>query len=194
VGPVPTLQGYSVRLRAPKDEELSVLFDWYNDPELVAPFDRFTLDTLASFRAGVAAAEADPRSLAPRFVVDRVEDDKPIGFVGYYDPHPVLETTDVWYVIGDSTARGKGFGKEAVGLLLDHLFHRFPRPRIGATCDVANIPSMRLLEGLGFRREGTFLAALFHHGAWHDIAVYGVTHEEWAARSRSVSVTRANPG
>jgi [ribosomal protein S5]-alanine N-acetyltransferase len=194
VGPVPTLQGYSVRLRAPKDEELPVLFDWYNDPEVVAPFDRFTLDTLVSFRAGIAAADADPRSLAPRFVIERVEEDRPIGLVGYYDPHPVLETTDVWYVIGDTAARGRGFGKEAVGLLVDYLFHRYPRPRVGATCDVANVPSMRLLEGLGFRREGTLLTALFHHGAWHDIAVYGVTREEWAERSRNVNITRAKPG
>lgn len=184
---VPLLQGYALRLRPPNDADLPVLFDWYNDPENVAPFDRFSLDTFASFESAVRAAPDDPRSLAPRFVIELVEGSRAIGFVGYYRPHPVLETTDVWYVIGDVAQRGKGFGKEAVGLLVDNLFHEVSLARVGATVDVANVASYRLLEGLGFRREGTMRSALFHHGSWHDVLVYGVTRVEWSETPRSLN-------
>ncbi|HXW66328.1 MAG TPA: GNAT family protein [Thermoplasmata archaeon] len=176
------LEGPAVRLRPLAAAEYPLLFSWYNDPEIVAPFDRFEVDTLDTFVAAVESAASDSASLAPRFVVERRERPGPIGFVGYYRAHPVLEYLDVWYVLGDRATRGKGYGREAVGLLVGHLFATTSVERVGATCDVENVPSFRLLEGLGLRREGLLRSALFHHGRWHDVLVYGVTRSEWKAR------------
>ncbi len=183
--PVPVLEGPSVRLRPPRSADLLTLFGWYNDPETVAPFDRFAVDRFDDFAASVEAAASDPRSLAPRFVVERKVGGQVIGFVGHYQAHPVLTLTDVWYVLGERQSRGKGYGREAVGLLVDYLFHDRDVPRVGATCDTSNEPSYHLLERRGFRREGTLRSALFHHNRWHDVALYGITREEWAARPRS---------
>ncbi|HKS59381.1 MAG TPA: GNAT family protein [Thermoplasmata archaeon] len=183
--PVPILEGKRIRLRAPQNADESVLYQWYNDPETVAPFDRFDIDTLDEFRAEVRRASSDPASLAPRFVVERREDSRVLGFVGHYRAHPVLELVDVWYVLGDPGERGKGYGSEAVGLLVDYLFHDLALVRVGATTDVENVASVKLLEHLGFQREGILRAALRHHGKWHDVAVYGVSRATWADRARS---------
>ena len=180
----PTLEGGAVRLRPPGSADFPRLFAWYNDPDIVAPFDRFTVDTVDELQAAVQRAPEEPASLAPRFVVERKSDGHLLGLVGYYRSHPVLEMTDVWYVLGDRSERGKGYGRESVGLLVDYLFHTFEIPRVGATCDVENAPSYKLLESLGFRKEGTLRSALFHHGGWHDVLVYGVTRPEWAERPR----------
>jgi RimJ/RimL family protein N-acetyltransferase len=177
------LEGAAVRLRPPRPDEYPLLFGWYNDPEVVAPYDRFTVDTMDSFVASVEGAPSDPTSLAPRFVVERKETPGAIGFVGHYRAHPVLEYVDVWYVLGDTTARGKGYGTGAVRLLIDHLFATTTLERVGATCDVENVPSYRLLDAIGLRRDGTLRSALFHHGRWHDVYVYGVTRPDWAAQS-----------
>jgi RimJ/RimL family protein N-acetyltransferase len=184
VNQVPLLEGYRLRLRSPQKSDMMVLFGWYNDPETVAPFDRFSIDSYEEFADAVAKAPQDPHSLAPRFVVERKDDGKVLGFVGHYQAHPVLEITDVWYVLAEPDERGKGYGKEAVGLLVDYLFHSQSLARVGATCDVENIPSARLLERLGFRKEGTLRSALHHHGLWHDVLVFGVTRPEWAERPR----------
>jgi RimJ/RimL family protein N-acetyltransferase len=178
------LEGPTVRLRPLDPVDYPLLFGWYNDPEVVAPFDRFSVDTLESFVASVESAAGDPTSLAPRFVIERREVPGPVGFVGYYDAHPVLEYVDVWYVVGDRSARGKGVGREAVGLLVDHLYATSSIERVGATCDVDNTASYRLAEGLDFRREGTLRSALFHHGRWHDVYVYGITRAERRDRPR----------
>ncbi len=178
------LEGPSVRLRPLVPGDYPTLFAWYNDPEVVAPYDRFAVDTLDSFVHSVETAPGNPASLAPRFVVERRDAPGPIGFVGHYFAHPVLEYVDVWYVLGDRGARGRGYGREAVGLLVDHLYATTSVERIGATCDVENVPSSRLVEGLGFRREGTLRGALFHHGRWHDVLVYGITRSEWKGRAR----------
>lgn len=187
---VPTLQGYELRLRAPRPADLMTLFGWYNDPETVAPFDRFAIDSYDEFVAAVEGAPDDPRSLAPRFVVERTNDRKVLGFVGHYQAHPVLELTDVWYVLAERSERHKGYGREAVGLLVDYLFHTTGLARVGATCDTDNAPSYKLLERIGFRKEGTLKVALFHHGRWHDVAVYGVTRSEWASAVRNANPIR----
>ncbi len=179
---MPVLEGPHLRLRPPAPDDYAAIFAWYNDPEIVAPFDRFTTDTYDGMARSIETAPDDPASLAPRFAVERRDTPGAIGIVGHYRAHPVLEFTDVWYVLGEPSARGHGFGREAVELMVTHLFATGTEQRIGATCDVANVPSYRLLEGLGFRREGTLRSALFHHGGWHDIYVYGVTAPEWAQR------------
>jgi RimJ/RimL family protein N-acetyltransferase len=173
------IEGSSIRLRPLVPSDYATIFDWYNDPEIVAPFDRFAVDTMESFVHSVETAASDAASLAPRFVVERREVPGAIGFVGHYLAHPVLEYVDVWYILGDRAARGKGYGREAVRLLVNHLYATVAVERVGATCDVENVPSYRLVEGLGFRREGTLQSALFHHGRWHDVYVYGITRAEW---------------
>jgi RimJ/RimL family protein N-acetyltransferase len=176
------LEGSSVRLRPLTAADYPLAFSWYNDPEVVAPYDRFSVDTMDGFVRAVESAARDPASTAPRYLVERRENASAIGFVGHYAAHPILEYVDVWYVLGDRSARGKGYGREAVRLLVDHLYGSTAVERVGATCDVENLASSRLVEGLGFRREGTLRSALFHHGRWHDVHVYGITREEWTER------------
>lgn len=178
------LEGNRVRLRPLIPADCPAVFAWYNDPETVAPFDRFSVDTFDEFSRAVASAADDPTSLAPRFAIEQKDEQKVVGAVGHYRPHPVLEYTDVWYVLGDRSARGRGLGSESVQLLTDHLFATNAAERVGATCDVDNVASYRLLEKLGFRHEGTLRSALFHHGRWHDVRVYGVIRAEWAAKAR----------
>jgi RimJ/RimL family protein N-acetyltransferase len=176
------LVGPNVCLRPARPADYEKVFEWYNDPEIVAPFDRFELDTWPGFVEAIESVASDPASTAPRFLVERTADERLLGFVGFYRAHPVLSLTDVWYVLGERSERGKGYGSEAVGLLVDHLFRTQELPRVGATCDVENVPSMRLLERLGFHHEGTLRQVLFHHTRWHDVRVYGLTRAEWKER------------
>lgn len=176
------LEGPTVRLRPARPEDAPRILGWYSDPERSSPFDRFAIDRADGIAAAIGSAATDPRSLAPRFLIVPRATDTPVGCVGHYAPHPVLEYLEVWYLVGAPEARGHGYGSEAVGLLIDHLFRVSSVERIGANCDVANAASVRLLEHLGLRREGAMAAALRHHARWHEVAIYGITRSEWAAR------------
>ncbi len=156
------------------------IFRWYQDPELVAPFDRYETEQYTSFLESLESAANDPRSLAPRYAIRKRSDGTLLGCVGHYFAHPVLEYVDVWYVLGAREERGHGYGTEAVGLLIDRVYAESHIERVGATCDVDNVGSARILEKLGLRREGTLRSALFHHGAWHDVHEYGTTRAEWS--------------
>jgi [ribosomal protein S5]-alanine N-acetyltransferase len=172
--------GASVQLRPPVPADYPTLYAWFSDPQVVAPYDRFFAESYDGFVRSMSEGDHDPASLVPRFVVERNGVPGPVGVVGHFFPHPVLETIEVWYILGDTNARGHGYGREAVRLLTDHLFRTTSVERVAATMDVENLASSRTVEGLGFRREGHIRSAFYHHGRWHDVYVYGVTRAEWS--------------
>ena len=75
--------------------------------------------------------------------------------------------------------RGKGYGTEAVQLMVDYLFLSKDIVRIQATIDVRNKVSQRLLEKTGFQREGTMRKCLFNNGELRDYHLYSILREEW---------------
>ncbi len=174
-----SLLGSQVLLRPPTPEDSRLLYDWLNQPEKVSPWDRFEVESFSTTEAAIHHASEDAASLAPRFLVVLRKDQSPIGMVGYYHSYPALDTTDIWYSIMVTSERGKGRGREAVGLLVDYLFSHTRTERVGATSDEENAASVGLLRSLRFQEEGHLRQALFHHGRWHNVVIYGKTRREW---------------
>jgi RimJ/RimL family protein N-acetyltransferase len=54
--------------------------------------------------------------------------------------------------------------------------------RVIGRCDALNLPSARVLERLGMRREAPFVHSEIFKGAWGDELVYAVLEDEWRAR------------
>lgn len=189
--PLGHLKGPRVALRPPAPEDLPLLFRWLNDPDAIAPWDRFEVDSFDALASAIKEAPGDARSLAPRFLLTLRSTGRAIGVVGFFSSYVALDTVDLWYAICVPGERGKGYGSEAVELLTDYVFSHRPVERVGATSDVENPASWRTLEKLGFRREGTLRRALFHHGSWHDVAAYGLTREEWRSLRDRVRVGRS---
>jgi ribosomal-protein-alanine N-acetyltransferase len=74
---------------------------------------------------------------------------------------------------------GRGFGKEVAGALVEFGFHHLQAHRLWAHVFLGNAASERILEGLGFRREGLALQSLRMRNAWHDILTFGQLRSEW---------------
>jgi RimJ/RimL family protein N-acetyltransferase len=86
--------------------------------------------------------------------------------------------------IGYSLSRafqGQGYMREAVAALLDFLFQELQLHRVVAQTDVRNVPSVRLLERLGFRREGHFIEGFYLRGKWTSEYLYALLAREWRA-------------
>ena len=75
--------------------------------------------------------------------------------------------------------RGKGYGTEAVQLMVDYLFLSKDLVRIQAMVDLRNKASQRVLEKAGFQREGTIRKSFFIKCVWVDSNIYSILREEW---------------
>jgi [ribosomal protein S5]-alanine N-acetyltransferase len=68
--------------------------------------------------------------------------------------------------------RGREVGTAAQRLLVDYLFSTTLANRVQAITDVENLAEQRVLERIGFRREGVLRGLAFIGGRWRDGAVY----------------------
>jgi RimJ/RimL family protein N-acetyltransferase len=75
--------------------------------------------------------------------------------------------------------RGKEYGTEALQIMVDYLFLTRDTARIEAKTDVKNKAFQRVLEKVGFKREGTIRKSSFCRNEWTDDHLYGLLREEW---------------
>lgn len=85
------------------------------------------------------------------------------------------------YWMGERHA-GKGLMRDALHALVPHVFDRMRLHRIEAACIPDNARSQRLLENVGFRREGYLNGYLKINGAWRDHLLYALIAEDWPSR------------
>jgi len=74
--------------------------------------------------------------------------------------------------------RNRGYGKQAVKLLLEYAFCNFGMERITANTLEINISAQKSLEGLGFLLEGRERKAIYFGGKRYDRLNYGLLSEE----------------
>jgi [ribosomal protein S5]-alanine N-acetyltransferase len=74
-------------------------------------------------------------------------------------------------------AAGRGYLAEGVRLMLRYAFQDLRLHRVEASIQPGNQASLRLVERLGFRREGYSPDMLFIDGAWRDHVRWAITRE-----------------
>jgi ribosomal-protein-alanine N-acetyltransferase len=81
----------------------------------------------------------------------------------------------------DSGVAGRGLASLAVALVCDHAFGVAGLHRLQADIRPENVRSQRLVERLGFRREGTLRRYLDIDGDWRDHLSYALLAEDLPA-------------
>ena len=83
------------------------------------------------------------------------------------------------------TRWGQGLGSEAVTEAIDFAFQELGLHRIEADVDPRNERSLRLLEQLGFHREGHLRERYYMNGERQDAVMMAVLRPDWAARNQT---------
>lgn len=90
-----------------------------------------------------------------------------------------VPTGEIGYFL-QKNARGRGIATEALRLLTDLGMRAVGLNRMWATCDAANEGSWRLLERVGYKREGHLRSERRNpQGNLRDTFVYGMLAREW---------------
>ncbi len=148
----------------------------------VARYQSFEPRTAEESRAYVmgacAGAAEDPRGTYDLAVV-LVAAGRLIGRCGLGITDPAVGEGMLWYTLHPAFW-GQGYATEAARELLDFGFRDLWLHRVWADCDPANVPSWRLLERLGMRREGHPRENARINGEWMDSLIYAVLARERA--------------
>lgn len=73
----------------------------------------------------------------------------------------------------------KGYTSEAILEVLHYSFTELELNRIGAVVYPENVPSIDLLEKIGFTKEGLLRDYMFQNNEFHDTYVLSLLKEEW---------------
>lgn len=176
------LVGARIVLRDLRPEDLDSLAAYRSDP-VVAQYQGwsppFTAKDAQSLYASVVSTPFDTPGTWYQLAVAERESDTLLGDIGLH----FLDTDQV--EIGFTLARerhGQGWMREALILVLGHLFFELSKHRVIATTDARNVSAQHLLDALGFRLEGRFVENVFFKGAWGDELQFACLAREWRAR------------
>ena len=164
------LEGKTVNLRIMEKEDLPLISEWFNNPEYggeYEPLEQITMKELEKWHDG-------PRPNEEWFIVEKKDKSK-IGHVFHIASGQGFE---IGYRLIPSE-RNKGYGTEAVSIIVDFLFLSKNKVRIQAKANPRNIASQRVLEKAGFTREGVIRKDVFIRGQWQDGVLYSILREEW---------------
>lgn len=78
-----------------------------------------------------------------------------------------------------SAHQGQGYATEAVRAVVQYAFETLDMHRVFSRTDARNLRAQRLLERLGFRREGELRESVSFKGAWATDVLYAQLESEW---------------
>lgn len=166
-------------LRRFRSSDAETLAAYRSDPD-VARYQSWTPPvTLDQARAIVASlAAGDPTQPGWfQYAIERTEDKRHIGDVGV-DLHDNRMRAEIGFTLA-TAYQGRGYAGEAVRAVLDHLFRVRGLHKVTAETDARNAASARLLERVGFTREGVLRSHTWIKNEWTDDALYGLLADEW---------------
>lgn len=113
-----------------------------------------------------------------RLAIERAADGVFIGWCVLMQWEPTYRSAMIGYCFAESVW-GQGFATEAAGALLQWAFATLDLNRVQSGADTRNRASERVLEKLGFVREGTLREDCIVNGEVSDTSVYGLLRREW---------------
>ena len=172
--------GQLVRLAALDAEASAEQFArWDRDMEYLRLLDSDPrrLLTAKQITAEIEKQEAAGQEIA--FVIRTLADDQMIGFVGLDGISWPHGDSFVGIGIGDRAYWGKGYGTDAMRVLLRYAFTELNLFRVSLNVFDYNQRAIRSYEKAGFVIEGCQRQALRRDGQYHDLVFMGVLRDEW---------------
>ena len=171
-------QGDRVLLRATRREDMQIQWQSENDLELTfldggTPRPATLEWVYAHFDEGVR--NHDPNSVS--FAIEA--DSRYIGHCGLHNIDAVNRTCELGIEIGNKDYWGKGYGREAIRLLLTYAFEHRNLNRVSLQTHSENERAIRAYRACGFVEEGRFRQQLWLAGHFVDGIAMGILRDEF---------------
>lgn len=176
---MPELTSARLRLRQLGAEDIPALFRLFSDLRVMRYWSFTPLTDLAGAERYLAAMQSESaRGDLLQWGIEPQGGAEIIGQVTLRHISRANERAEVGFALGGDH-HGRGYAREAVGAVLDFAFGPMALYRVEADVDPRNAASLRLLESLGFRREGLLRSRWFVGGERCDSVMLGLHREEW---------------
>lgn len=179
----PIFNGRLLRLAPPVEADQTLFASWTQDDHYMRMLDDDPVRPLSSASYASFAESGDDNSYY--FHLRTLSDDVVIGFVVLFNIKWSNQAAEMAIAIGDKAHRGKGYGQDALKLILNYGFNELNLHRIGLTVMDYNVAAIRAYERVGFVHEGSHRQAIQREGKRYDLLLYGILRDEFLASESS---------
>ncbi|GAB3786144.1 GNAT family N-acetyltransferase [Nocardioides ungokensis] len=181
--PTPTLHSARLRLRPFTSADADPLFAMHSNAHVLRYWDAPPWsDRSRADRFIAACRQMAEDGSGARLALERASDGAFLGWCALSRWNPDYRSAAIGYVL-DEAAWGQGYATEAARAVLQWAFDSLDLNRVQAETDTRNVASARVLEKLGFVREGTLREDCVVNGDVSDSWVYGLLRREWRPSS-----------
>jgi RimJ/RimL family protein N-acetyltransferase len=110
------------------------------------------------------------------------ENDEVIGDIQLNDIDLINRRANIRLSINSETHQGKGYGKEAMVLVMEYGFGIMNLHRIDLEVYSFNKNAIKAYEKIGFKREGIKRDVLFYNHEYHDCIVMSMLEDEYRTK------------
>jgi RimJ/RimL family protein N-acetyltransferase len=162
-----------------EEHDKEYLYSWFNDSEFLKFYDYYPPVPQSREEVDKNFKYYENNERAFIFAIKLKESNQIIGVAGYDDIIKENKVATLFIGIGNNDLRGKGYGKEALNLLLDYGFNNEDFHRIQLNVLSFNERAIALYEKSGFVKEGTYREFVLRDNERYDLYLYGLLKNEW---------------
>jgi diamine N-acetyltransferase len=168
-----TLQGNNIHLRALEPEDLEFIYAVENDENIwevsntITPYSKFLIKQyLENAHQDIYEAKQ------LRLVICKKGNIDAIGLIDLFEFDAKNKRAGLGIIIQNEVDRDMGFGKEALGLMINYAFEQLQLHQLYANIGTENKASESLFTTFGFEKVGVKKDWNFTNNAFHDEAVF----------------------
>ena len=162
--------------RSTDEEDIEKYTEWLNDFETTDYTGRSAgLLTIENERKYIEGKIDEPAA----FAIVTLDEDKLIGTVALEDINNVNRTATLGIFIGDKEYRNKGYGTEAIKLILDYGFNYLNLGNIKLDLMAFNERALKCYQKCGFKEYGRRRKCKFINGKYYDSISMDILAEEF---------------
>jgi RimJ/RimL family protein N-acetyltransferase len=176
----PVLESDCIRLRGIRESDLDGLFTLFSDPRVMRYWSRGPMtDRQEAVDYAKTILDGFVKRDLLNWIVADAGSDAMIGTATLYEINPQHARAGLGYALMPDYW-GKGLAQEAAALAISYGFLELGLHRIEADTEPNNLRSNRVLERLGFQREGLLRERYRVAGEVQDSVILGLLRAEWA--------------
>jgi len=177
------IRGKLINLRPLKKSDLDEIMKWINDLGVTKYLSSFLFPVSRPEEEKYMEKMMTKNDKQKNLVIESKEGDY-IGQITLDNIDWKNRNAELGIVIGDKKNWGKGYGTEAIKIILNHGFHQMNLYNIYLWVFEYNQRGIRCYEKCGFKKDGALRKSHFYQGKFHNVVLMSILRDEFEAMDK----------